>query len=87
MKGPLELVCPAGTPAALRAAVDAGADVVYAGFPRRDQCAELPGAEFLTRGTEAEGLAYSHAHGAEVYVAINTFPAGGKSRTLAPGGG
>lgn len=28
----LELVCPAGTPAALRAAVDSGADVVYMGF-------------------------------------------------------
>ena len=27
-----ELVCPAGTPAALRAAVDAGADAVYCGL-------------------------------------------------------
>ena len=28
----MQLVCPAGTPAALRAAVDAGADTVYCGF-------------------------------------------------------
>ena len=27
-----ELVCPAGTPASLRTAVDAGADAVYCGF-------------------------------------------------------
>ena len=28
----LELICPAGTPAALRVAVDAGAHAVYCGF-------------------------------------------------------
>ena len=28
----MELVCPAGTPAALRVAVEAGADAVYCGF-------------------------------------------------------
>ena len=32
---PMELVCPAGTPAALRTAVDAGADTVYAVFVMR----------------------------------------------------
>ena len=31
-----ELICPAGTPAALRTAVDAGADAVYCGFQRNN---------------------------------------------------
>ena len=54
-----ELVCPAGTPAGLRTAVDAGADAVYCGFqnatnarnsssPGSDCCASsLSGVEFI----------------------------------------
>ena len=42
----LELVCPAGTPAALRAAVDAGADTCLLRLPRLHQRAELPRPEF-----------------------------------------
>lgn len=40
--GYLELVCPAGTPAALRAAVDAGADAVYCGFRDRTNARNYP---------------------------------------------
>ena len=42
----LELVCPAGTPAALRAAIDAGADTVYAGF--RDETNAGAGRVYVT---------------------------------------
>ena len=38
-----ELVCPAGTPAALRVAVIAGADAVYVGFNDETNARNFPG--------------------------------------------
>jgi len=73
----LELVAPAGTPAALRAAVDAGADAVYLGFRDQTNARNFPGLNF----DEAEfrdGLAYAHAHDCKAFVAINTFPPAGR---------
>ncbi len=72
----LELVCPAGTPAALRAAVEAGADTVYVGFRDETNARNFPGLNF-SRDELAEGIAYAHARDCTVYVAINTFPAAG----------
>ena len=72
----LELVCPAGTPAALRAAVDAGADSVYLGFRDETNARNFPGLNF-SRADLEEALAYAHGHGVKVLVAINTFPAAG----------
>ncbi|MCH7956454.1 MAG: U32 family peptidase [Proteobacteria bacterium] len=72
----LELVCPAGTPAALRAAVDAGADSVYVGFRDETNARNFPGLNFSRQELE-DGLAYAHGHGVKVLVAINTFPAAG----------
>ena len=74
----LELVCPAGTPAALRAAVDAGADVVYVGFRDATNARNFPGLNF-SRKELADGIDYAHKQGAEVYVAINTFPEAGNA--------
>jgi len=71
-----ELVCPAGTPASLRIAVDAGADVVYCGFQDRTNARNFPGLNF-TRAEMPESISYAHKHGAKVYVAINTFPQAG----------
>ncbi|HUY83579.1 MAG TPA: peptidase U32 family protein [Steroidobacteraceae bacterium] len=72
----LELVCPAGTPAALRAAVDAGADSVYCGFRDRTNARNYPGLNF-DPDELAEGIDYAHARNRKVLVAINTFaPAG-----------
>ena len=73
---PLELVCPAGTPGALRAAVDAGADVVYLGFRDETNARNFPGLNF-SRDELTDGLDYAHARNAEVYVAINTYPEAG----------
>ncbi|ACI98363.1 ubiquinone anaerobic biosynthesis protein UbiU [Rhodospirillum centenum] len=73
---PLELVCPAGTPAALRSAVDAGADVVYVGFRDETNARNFPGLNF-TPADLAQGVAYAHQRGCQVYVAINTFPTAG----------
>ncbi len=72
----LELVCPAGTPAALRAAVDAGADAVYLGFRDETNARNFPGLNF-NREELAEGLLYAHQHDAKVLVAINSFPEAG----------
>lgn len=73
----VELVCPAGTPAALRAAVDAGADTVYLGFRDATNARNFPGLNF-SREELSEGVTYAHARGATVYVAINTFPEAGE---------
>ncbi len=72
----LELVCPAGTPAALRTAVDAGAHTVYCGFRDDTNARNFPGLNF-SREELAEGIAYAHDHAADVLVAINTFPTAG----------
>ncbi len=75
----LELVCPAGTPAALRAAVEAGADTVYCGFRDCTNARNYPGLNF-DASELAEGVRYAHERGCKVLVAINTFPPAGKQR-------
>ncbi len=72
----MELVCPAGTPSALRAAVDAGAHAVYCGFADESNARNFPGLNFSPEEM-TEGIAYAHARGAKVLVAINTFPRAG----------
>ena len=74
----LELVCPAGTPAALRVAVDAGADSVYCGFQDETNARNFPGLNF-SRDDLAAGIAYAHRENARVLVAINTFPRAGST--------
>jgi collagenase-like PrtC family protease len=72
-----ELVCPAGTPAALRTAVDAGADTVYCGFQNATNARNFPGLNFTPAELE-QSLDYAHARQAKVLLAINTFPPAGK---------
>jgi O2-independent ubiquinone biosynthesis protein UbiU len=77
--GPLrrpELVCPAGTPASLRAAVNAGADAVYCGLQNATNARNFPGLNFTPAELEA-GIDYAHARGAKVLLAVNTFPPAG----------
>ncbi len=73
----MELVCPAGTPAALRAAADAGADAIYCGFANETNARNFPGLNF-SPSELADGVAYAHAKGARVLVAINTFAQAGQ---------
>lgn len=42
----MELICPAGTPSALRDAVAAGADAVYCGFNDETNARNFPGLNF-----------------------------------------
>jgi len=76
MRDVLELVCPAGTPAALRSAIDAGADTVYLGFRDETNARNFPGLNF-DREELREGLEYAHARDREIFVAVNTFPRAG----------
>ncbi len=73
----MEIVCPAGTPAALRAAVKAGAHTIYCGFADETNARNFPGLNF-DRSEMRDGVAFAHTHGAKVLVAINTFPRAGE---------
>lgn len=72
----MELICPAGTPAALRTAVEAGADAVYCGFRNETNARNFPGLNF-DEAELREGVAYAHARGVKVLVALNTFARAG----------
>ncbi|PCJ35608.1 MAG: protease [Alphaproteobacteria bacterium] len=75
----LELICPAGTPAALRVAVDEGADAVYLGFRDETNARNFPGLNFSVDEL-AEGLDYAHEKGAKVLLAVNTYAAAGRGQ-------
>ena len=68
-----ELVCPAGSLPALKAAVDNGADGVYLGFRDETNARAFAGLNFDDAAL-AEGVAYAHRRGRKVLVALNTFP-------------
>ena len=72
----LEIVCPAGTPAALRAAVKAGADSVYLGFRDETNARNFPGLNF-DRDELRDGVTHAHDTGVKILVAINTYPRAG----------
>jgi len=73
-----DLVCPAGTPAALRTAVDAGADAVYCGFQNATNARNFPGLNFTVPELE-RSVGYAHANDTKVLLAANTYPPAGKT--------
>ncbi len=73
-----ELVCPAGTPASLRTAVDAGADTIYCGFQNATNARNFPGLNF-SLGEMEECVDYAHTRGAKVLLAANSFPPAGQT--------
>lgn len=73
----LEIVCPAGTPAALRLAVDAGADCVYCGFNNETNARNFPGLNF-SKEEMRQAVAYAKSKNTKVLVAINTYPQAGQ---------
>jgi putative protease len=78
MTAALELICPAGNPASLKAAVDAGADVVYAGFADDTNARNFPGLNFTRRQME-DAIGYAHERGCRVFIAINTYARAGNA--------
>jgi putative protease len=73
MNANIELVCPAGGLPALKAAVDHGADCVYAGFRDETNARNFDGLNFDDKAL-TEGVKYAHARKAKVLIALNTFP-------------
>lgn len=69
----LELVCPAGSPPALKAAVDNGADCVYIGFRDSTNARAFAGLNFDLPATQ-DAVRYAHARGKKVFLALNTYP-------------
>ncbi|MFC3075180.1 ubiquinone anaerobic biosynthesis protein UbiU [Shinella pollutisoli] len=68
----MELICPAGTPAAFREAVEAGADAVYCGFRDETNARNFPGLNF-SREELRQSIGLARAKGVETFVALNTF--------------
>lgn len=69
----IELVCPAGSLPALKAAVDNGADCVYIGFRDATNARNFAGLNF-DEAALLEGIRYAHQKGRKVLVALNTYP-------------
>jgi putative protease len=69
----MELLCPAGGLPALKAAVDNGADWVYAGLRDNTNARNFPGLNF-DHAALAEGIAYAQRRGRKVALAVNTYP-------------
>ena len=69
----IELVCPAGSLAALKAAVDRGADAVYTGFRDATNARNFAGLNFADDDLAA-GVRYAKARGVRTFIAINTYP-------------
>jgi collagenase-like PrtC family protease len=74
---PFELVCPAGSLPALKAAVDAGADCVYMGMRDATNARNFAGLNF-DRAAIENGIRYAHERGRKVLMAINTYPQAGQ---------
>lgn len=75
----MQLVCPAGNLPALMAAVDNGADAVYAGFRDQTNARAFPGLNFSDDDLR-RGIEYAHARGRLVYLALNTYPESARLR-------
>ncbi|MEO6353815.1 MAG: peptidase U32 family protein [Oxalobacteraceae bacterium] len=69
----MELVCPAGSLPALKAAVDNGADCVYLGFRDATNARNFAGLNFDDAAI-ATGIRYAHDRGCKVLLALNTYP-------------
>lgn len=70
-----ELVCPAGSLPALKAAVDNGADTVYMGLKNATNARNFAGLNFDDKSAR-EGIRYAHDRGRKVLMAINTYAQG-----------
>lgn len=69
----MELVCPAGSLPALKAAIDNGADCVYLGFRDATNARNFAGLNF-SEAAIAEGIRYAQTRRRKVFLALNTYP-------------
>ena len=68
----MELLCPAGSLPALKAAIDNGADAVYVGLRNQTNARHFAGLN-LDQLRLRDAVAYTHQHGRKLHLAINTF--------------
>lgn len=68
----MQLVCPAGSLPALKAAVRQGADAVYVGFRDDTNARHFAGLNFNDKQLES-GISFAHQHNKHVYIAVNTY--------------
>ncbi|WP_374336538.1 peptidase U32 family protein [Leeia sp.] len=74
----MELVAPAGSLAALKSALQAGADAVYLGLKNATNARNFAGLNFTEADIEA-GVTLAHRMGRKVMFAINTYPQPGQT--------
>lgn len=68
----MELLCPAGSMPALKAAITHGADAVYIGLKDDTNARHFAGLNF-DQATLQEAARYTHSAGRKLHIAINTF--------------
>lgn len=68
----MQLVCPAGSLPALKAALRQGADAIYTGFRDDTNARHFAGLNFTDQQLE-QGLALVRAQGKALYIAVNTY--------------
>jgi len=68
----MELLCPAGSMPALKAAIENGADAVYVGLRGETNARHFTGLNLDQSGLR-DAVKYVHQHGRKIHVAINTF--------------
>jgi putative protease len=68
----MELLCPAGSMPALKAAIEHGADAVYIGLKDDTNARHFAGLNF-DQAKLKEATRFVHQHGKKLHVAINTF--------------
>jgi len=73
-----QLICPAGSLPALKAAVDHGADAVYLGYRNDTNARNFAGLNFDQKAM-VEGIRYAQARQRHVLLAINTFAQPGRT--------
>lgn len=72
-----QLICPAGSLPALKAAIDHGADAVYLGYKNDTNARNFAGLNFDDKAMH-EGIRYARTRGRQVLLAINTFAQPGR---------
>src|SRR5690554_7545478 len=68
----MELLCPAGSMPALKAAIEEGADAVYVGLKDETNARHFAGLN-LDDASLRDAVRYVHQHQRKLHVAINTF--------------
>lgn len=73
----MELVCPAGSPAALDTAIRNGADAVYVGLRDTTNARSFPGLNF-SRVQVEKAVTLARDNGVRLFLAVNTYAQGGR---------